>query len=179
MSVERRLARARNELLAAELAVQEVSAKRLGKILKAPAKQRFHHLNDPGLTPSDREILELSLTEELPDDTGWSRWIFDLAHWRRRPLLSGTVLVGALLLVCLLILEATRYHEAGQRAYFLQDTTVEWRYPSGRVVLLRHPAHSVADVTKLRGDVALIRLWTVEGGYANAWVLTRSLYQIH
>ncbi|WP_157234844.1 hypothetical protein [Methylosinus sp. LW4] len=114
--------------------------------------------------------MQQSIIEALPDERADRPW---LRFFHPRVALWAS---GAFLFAYAFVWATGSDHEAGHRAYFVDDTVVEWTFPNGRIVRVAHPAHTVTEMARSRGDYALIRVWTGEGDFAVAWIPITSLY---
>ena len=168
MTAQERLAAAAAAARQASRAVDRTSRAKLDRILRLPPRQRFMHLDDIDLTPTDRGIVRRSVMAKLerPRSAPWPGWWAKIVHGMRtrstailaHPAAVFAICVGAAwLALAWWHTPRVGYSETAQPVFLYGER--------GFVTAYTFPPRTWIAVERMSGGQALVRLWMPGQGY--------------
>jgi hypothetical protein len=173
-TLRKRLFDAKADADASKREMRQASAAKLAQLRALPdAAARLAGLKDPALLPYDRQILEHTIADLLPQrrirlprnvgDTMRSGLRHARYHWR------GLVLV-TLISIPIVVISGTAIHNTGHaKVYFDSELDLTWTFADGHTEVHRVPANIAVLLMgrNANGDVRL-RFWSFTEGYGDS-----------
>lgn len=177
-SPAKRIAAARADAAAADIADAKASKTLLDRLLRQPVETRFAAFEDEAkkLTPADRRALLASIKNaKAPKRIALAGGTASrIAIWRSQlPYRVGGIAVGAVagVLVVAAMIVAARNTPSHAVMIVTNDPIVaEFKSPDGRIVADRLEPKTRYIVVSERGGKTTLRLWVAQLGYATATV---------
>lgn len=168
-TLKARYAQAQERLDTADDDVRQASRARLGELMKLPERQRFAHLDDPDLTPSDRSSLRRSMAAGLSPPRvrmNWRPAINRVGRRLRRRL--PTLAIAAISIAPLAVWGWMTWQNTGQQTVaYERPEKLNWTLPSGEVRQREVRAGELVVLVQHRSG-RVVRSWLPKQGYETA-----------
>lgn len=165
---------ANRRLSEAQKKVVKVSADRLKAIMRMPPAEQLAAIDDPDLTPSDRNTLRKTLMSGL--HTSRARAM----KWRTLRIYRGfthafagnavSLVIGCVFLLPPCVVAFLVWRNTASPTVVSSPATLEWVDPSGKMASHIHPGRKFGQIHHLDGS-RTIRSWWPGKGYVTARVL--------
>jgi hypothetical protein len=166
----------------AEQDVARVSRDHLAMLMGSPPRHRMAHLNDPELTPANRNELANSVRSALPVSLRFKfpRWRPTGLVQRLRLACGFKCIVALVALVACAVPGALAWHNTGTRIVGSDvNWIVDWHLPDGTVLHGSWKARMPAVAMRAENGMVVLRQWLNGRGYATTeldehWLLDHS-----